>query len=179
MLQSIYIRFKSIFFSNLAAQLPQFILHTAIPCPCEGRNECTICQPLLCTTVLSIHSEDAWDGSFKVVEIYNPFRETEFFWGIQKRLLMPRNQLCHPEEDASEDQKNLYAQKKYDFRGQNLYLLKNSQETIVKLCHSPWNTIVVEGSTHVYICVLPMFRNPETKTIGFKQLNYLYTANTQ
>jgi len=95
----------------LAAQLPQFILHTAIPCPCEGRNECTICQPLLCTTVLSIHSEDAWDGSFKVVEIYNPFRETEFFWGIPKRLLMPRNQLCHPEEDASEDQKNLYAQK--------------------------------------------------------------------
>ena len=108
LLQSIYIRFKSIFFSNLAAQLPQFTLHMAIPCPCEGRNECTICQPLLCTTVLSIHSEDAWDGSFKVVEIYNPFRETEFFWGIQKRLLMPRNQLCHPEGDASDD---LYAQK--------------------------------------------------------------------
>ena len=133
----------------------------AIPCPCEGRNECTICQPLLCTTVLSIHSEDAWDESFKVIDIYNPFREKEFFWGIQKRLLMPRNQLCHPEGDTNDDQKNLYVPKKIGgFKEQYLSLQKNRQKSIVKLCHSPCNTIAVEGSTHIYICVLPGLVNP-------------------
>ena len=93
--------------------------------------------------------------------------------------MMPRNQLCHPEEDASNDQKTNVCLKTLGFERIKFIFTKNSQETIVKLCHSPCNTIVVEGSTHVYICVVPRFVNPERKTVGLKKLNYLYTANTQ